>query len=61
MPRTEAQRRAQRNYEKKLKEWRIKLKPDLFDEIEKIREARGQSRKEFLITAAGLHKEQKKN
>lgn len=46
--RTEAQKRANQKYKKNLKQWKIDLKPELYDEIEKARKEKGLFRREVL-------------
>lgn len=46
--RTEAQRRAQRKYQNKLKQWQVRLQPEDYEAIEAERERQGLSRSELL-------------
>ena len=46
--RTEAQRRAQRKYKNKLKQWQVRLQPEVYEAIEAERERQGLSRSELL-------------
>ena len=48
MPRTEAQKRADKKYRSKVKKWQVDLKEEEFDEIEAERKRQGLTRKEFL-------------
>lgn len=48
MPRSEAQKRADRNYYKKIKSWKVDLPPDEYKKIEEYRERTGKTRRQML-------------
>ena len=48
MPLTDAQRRANNKYKKSLKQWQVRLQPEIYEAIEAERERQGLSRAELL-------------
>lgn len=55
--RSDAQKRADKKYKASLMQWQVRLQPELYDELERLRESKNISRKELLEEYLKLNKE----